>query len=111
MNIKKGDMVIVRRGKDRGTPDKPKIGKVLHVFPNTNRLIVENVNMISRHTRPTQRNPKGGIIRKESPISRANVAPYCKSCGAATKVSYKVIRESGSVDRKIRICRRCGETI
>ncbi len=110
MKIKKGDTVVVQRGKDRGTSEKPKTGKVLHVFPGRNRLIVEGVNMISRHTRPTQRNPKGGIIRKEAPIHRSNVALYCKSCGAPTRISYKVIEEDGK-QRKIRICRKCGEII
>jgi len=111
MRIKKGDTVVVRRGRDRGTPDRPKTGKVLHVFPKSNRLIVENVNLISRHTRPTQKNPKGGIVRKEAPISRANVALYCKTCSAPTKVSYKVIEESEGAKRKIRLCRKCGESI
>ena len=111
MRIKKGDIVVIRRGKDRGTPDKPKTGKVLHVFPKTNRLIVEGVNLISRHTKPTQNNPQGGIIRKEAPISRANVALYCKTCSAPTKVSYKVISEPGRPNVKIRICRKCGESI
>ena len=111
MNIKKDDIVVIRRGKDRGTPDKIKTGKVLAVFPNTNRLIIEGVNMIARHTKPTQRNSKGGIVRKEGTIHRSNVALYCKSCSAATKVSQKVLIESGGVRKKIRHCRRCGEAI
>jgi large subunit ribosomal protein L24 len=111
MNIKKDDIVIVRRGKDRGTPDKPKTGKVLAVFPRTNRLIIEGVNIIGRHTRPSQKNPKGGIVRKEAPIHRSNVSLYCKSCSAPAKVSKKVLDESGGSRKKIRHCRKCGEEI
>jgi len=110
MRIKKGDTVVIRRGKDRGTPDKLRTGKVLHVFPGRDRLIVEGINMISRHTRPTQRNPKGGVVKKEAPIHRSKVALYCKSCAAPTKISYRVIEESGHKN-KIRICRKCGESI
>jgi len=111
MNIKKDDIVVVRRGKDRGTPDKPKTGKVLAVFPTTNRLIVEGVNMIGRHTRPTQKNPKGGIVRKEGTIHRSNVALFCKSCSAATKISQRVLTDADGSKKKVRYCRRCGEAI
>ncbi len=111
MNIKKGDIVVIRRGKDRGTPDKPRTGKVLHVFPIKNRLIVEGVNIIGRHSRPTRRNPKGGIVKKEAPIHRSKVALFCKSCSAPTKVSYKVIEETEGKKSKIRLCRKCGEAI
>ncbi len=111
MRIKKGDTVIVRRGKDRGTKDKPKTGKVLHVFPGRNRLIIEGVNIISRHSRPTRTNPKGGVVRKEAPIHRSNVALYCKSCSAPTKVGFKFIDEGKDHASKVRVCRRCGEII
>jgi large subunit ribosomal protein L24 len=111
MNIKKGDIVVIRRGKDRGTPDKPKTGKVLHVFPAKNRLIIEGVNIIGRHSRPSRRNPKGGIVRKEAPIHRAKVALFCRSCSAPTKVSYKILEETEGKKTKIRLCRRCGEAI
>jgi large subunit ribosomal protein L24 len=109
MNIKKGDVVVILAGRDRGL-GKQKTGKVLAVFPRSNRLIVEGINLISRHTRPTQKSPKGGIVRKEAPIHRSNVALYCKTCGTATKISQKVLSEEGKT-RKLRICRRCGEAI
>jgi large subunit ribosomal protein L24 len=112
MNIKKGDMVVVRRGKYRSQePGKYKTGKVLHVFPGSNRLIIEGVNLISRHTKPSQRNPKGGIVRKEAPIHRSNVALFCRSCSAPTKVSFKVLEETVGQNRKVRFCRKCGEAI
>jgi large subunit ribosomal protein L24 len=66
--IKKGDQVVVLRGSDRG-----KAGRVLRVMPKKNRVVVEGVNVIKRHTRPTQRNPKGGILEKEAPIHMSNV--------------------------------------
>ena len=66
--IKKGDMVEVISGSDRG-----KTGRVLRVFPEKERVVVEGVNMIKRHTRPSQRNPKGGILQKEAPIHVSNV--------------------------------------
>jgi large subunit ribosomal protein L24 len=111
MNIKKSDIVVIRRGKDRGTPDKPKTGKVLHVFPEKNRMIVEGVNIIGRHSRPSRRNPKGGIVRKEAPIHRSKVALFCKTCSAPTKISYKMIEETEGKKSKLRICRKCGEAI
>jgi len=112
MNIRKGDTVVIRRGKYRSREaGKHKTAKVLHVFTDSNRLIVEGVNMISRHTRPSQKNPKGGIVRKESPIRRDNVAIFCKSCSAPAKISFKVLDESDGSKRKIRICRKCGEAI
>jgi len=111
MRIKKNDIVVVRRGKDRGTSDKPKTGKVLHVFPGRDRLIIEGVNMISRHTRPSQRNQKGGIVKREAPIHRSNIALYCKSCDTPTKISFKFIDEGKGTKSKIRLCRKCGESI
>jgi large subunit ribosomal protein L24 len=111
MNIKKGDIVAIRRGKDRGSPDKPKTGRVLHVYPSENRLLVEGVNIIARHARPTRRNPKGGIVRKEAPVHRSIVALFCKSCSAATKVSYKVVEETDGKKIKLRLCRKCGEAL
>lgn len=110
MNIKKGDIVAILAGRDRSTGGKLKTAKVLAVFPRNNRLIVEGVNMISRHTQPTQRNPKGGIVRKEATIHRSNVALYCKTCSVPTKVSYKVMSAEGK-KKKVRICRKCGEAI
>ena len=104
MNIKKGDTVYVISGNYKG-----KIAKVLHVSPERNRLIVEGVNMIKRHSRPTQRNPKGGIVTKEGTVHRSNVKIYCGNCNSPTRVSHKVIEGRGSKKQdKIRVCRLCG---
>lgn len=111
MRIKKGDIVAIIKGRDRVAGDKPKTGKVLAVFPHTNRLIVEGVHMISRHTRPTQKTPQGGIVKKETSIHRSNVAIYCKTCSAPTKIAYKVLGDDAGKEKKQRICRKCGEAL
>ena len=71
MKLKKGDTVKVLSGNDRG-----KVGKILKVFPEENRIIIEGVNLIKRHTRPTQKNRKGGIVEKEAPVHLSNLAPF-----------------------------------
>ncbi len=104
MNIKKGDNVYIISGNDQG-----KTAKVLHVFPDRNRLIVEGVNMIKRHSRPTQRNPQGGIVTKEGTIHRSNVKIYCGNCNSPTRVSHRVVGGKGiKTQDKIRVCRLCG---
>jgi large subunit ribosomal protein L24 len=104
MNIKKGDSVFVISGNSRG-----KVAKVLHVYPDRDRLIVEGINMMKRHSRPTQRNRKGGIITKEGTIHRSNVKLYCGSCSSPTRVSYRLVESKGMKKvAKIRVCRLCG---
>ncbi len=110
MSIKKGDIVAVLSGRDRAAGGKYKTGKVLAVFPEKNRLIVEGIHMITKNARPTQKSPKGGIVTMEASIHRSNVALYCKSCSAPTKTSFKVLEDSGK-NKKLRICRKCGEAI
>jgi large subunit ribosomal protein L24 len=103
MNIKKNDMVSIIGGNYRG-----KVAKVLHVDPDKNRLIVEGINMIKRHTRPTRQNAKGGIITKEAPIHRSNVKLYCSSCHSPTRAGFKILDIKGSKVTKTRFCRKCG---
>ena len=97
--IKKGDKVEVLAGKYRG-----KQGKVLKSFPEDRRIIVEGVNLVKRHARPSQENPQGGIITKEAPIDISNVALICDSCSRTVRVGYNVNAEGA----KKRVCRRCG---
>lgn len=99
LNIKKGDKVEVITGKYRG-----KQGKVLKSFPDDNRVIVEGVNLVKRHSRPTQDNPQGGIITKEAPIDLSNIALVCDSCGRRIRVGYRFDAEGN----KRRVCRKCG---
>jgi len=104
MNIKKGDNVYIISGNYRG-----KVAKVLHVYPERNRLIVEGINMMKRSSRPTRRNPKGGIVTKEGTIHRSNVKVYCGSCSSPTRVANKLVEGKGAKKKnKVRCCRLCG---
>lgn len=102
LSVKKGDIVVVLAGKNKG--DK---GKVLRVEPKKERLIVEGVNLVKRHTRATPKVPQGGIITKEAPIHASNVMVVCSKCGKPTRVGKKVLADG----KKVRICKRCQEVI
>ena len=105
MKIIKGDQVKIIAGKDRG-----KIGKVLRVLTNKNQILVEGVNLIYKHSRPSQKNPKGGIIEKEGPIHVSNVMFY--STDGPTRIGFRVIedKERGTKS-KVRISAKSGEMI
>jgi len=105
MRIKKNDTVMVIAGK--GRTQKSNIARVLKVFPEQGRILVEGVNMVKRHSRPTRRNPKGGVIEKEGSVHISNVMLYCDKCSSATRVGYRLL-EDGS---KVRICKKCGEIL
>ena len=97
--IRRNDTVMVVTGKDNG-----KRGRVLRVLPLKNRLVVEGVNMIKRHTRPNpQRNIKGGIVEREASMHASNVQLVCPECGKTTRIGHKILTDG----RKIRICRKC----
>jgi large subunit ribosomal protein L24 len=102
LKIRKGDRVQILNGKSRG-----KQGKVLKSFPQEGRVVVEGINLIKRHTRPTQENPQGGIVTKESPIDISNVALICESCNHKVRVGYRFDTEG----HKVRICRKCGADV
>jgi large subunit ribosomal protein L24 len=97
--IRKNDTVLVTTGKDRG-----KKGRVIRVVPEKNRLIVEGVNLIKRHTRPNPaKNIKGGVVQREASLHASNVQLVCPECGAQTRIGHKVLDDG----RKVRICRKC----
>ena len=103
MSIRKNDQVIVRAGKDRG-----KKGRVLSVVPGKNRVVVEGVNLIKRHTRPNpQKNIKGGIVEREGSIHVSNVQPVDPETGKATRVGRKVLEDG----RRVRVSRRSGSVL
>lgn len=98
MNIKKGDNVLVITGKDKG-----KTGKVVDVNPKTNKVTVENVNVVTKHQKPRSQQDKGGIIKKTAPFEASNAMVICSACGKATRVAH------AEVDGKnVRICKKCG---
>jgi len=91
--------VLVITGKDRG-----KRGRVLKLLPDKNRLIVEGVNLIKRHTRPNPaKNIKGGIVEREASLHASNVQLVCPECGAQTRVGRRILGDG----RKVRVCRKC----
>ena len=97
--IRRNDTVVVTTGKDSG-----KRGRVLKVLPAKNRLIVEGVNIIKRHTKANpQRNIKGGVVEREASIHASNVQLVCPECGKMTRVGRKILADG----RKVRICRKC----
>ncbi|MGB9886559.1 MAG: 50S ribosomal protein L24 [Moorellales bacterium] len=100
MHVKKGDTVVVISGKEKG-----KRGKVLAVDRRRNRVLVEGVNLVKRHLRPTRELPQGGIVEKEASIHLSNVLPLCSKCDAPSRVG-RAFLEGG---RKVRVCKRCGE--
>jgi large subunit ribosomal protein L24 len=102
-NIKKGDTVVVITGDDKD-PKKPR--KVLEVLVDESRLIVEGVNIVSRHTKPSAQNTRGGIIKKEAPIHISNVMIWDAKAGAGTRVQRN--REEGKL---VRIAKKSGGVI
>ena len=103
--IRKDDTVIVLAGKDKG-----RSGRVIRVFPDADRVVVEGVNRVKRHTKPDMANPNGGVIAKEAPIHVSNVAVRDPKTGKATRVGFKVVGE-GAQRRKVRIAKGSGVQI
>lgn len=101
MKIKKGDNVIVIAGKDRG-----KQAKVLRVFRDSDKVLVEGVNVRKKHQRPRREGEKGQMIDMPHPLHLSNVLLYCASCGQGVRVGAKL-----SGDKKIRVCKKCGREI
>ena len=101
MNVKKNDTVVVLSGKDKG-----KRGKVLSVDPEARKVVVEKVNLASRHQKPRRQGEEGGIIQKEIPLYASKVMAVCPKFDKPTRVAHKV--EGG---KKVRVCKHCGAEI
>lgn len=101
MHVKKGDKVMVISGKDKG-----KTGVILSAFPKKDRVLVEGVNIVKKHTKPNQANPQGGIVEQEATIHVSNVMLLDPKSGEPTRVGYKV--EDG---KKVRVAKKSGEII
>mgnify|MGYP001149237807 CR=1 FL=1 len=101
MEIKKGDNVVIITGKDKG-----KKGKVLETSPKKSKLIVENVNIVTKHKKPKSAQDKGGRIQKANPIDISKAMVICSTCNKATRVSHKVVN-----GKKVRICKKCSASL
>ncbi|HAZ37182.1 MAG TPA: 50S ribosomal protein L24 [Clostridiaceae bacterium] len=101
LHVKRGDTVVVLTGKD-----KDKKGEVLKVFPKKNRVIVKNVNMVTKHVKPSMANKEGGIVHQEAPINASNVMLYCTKCNKPTRIAHKILADGS----KVRVCKHCNET-
>ncbi len=101
-HLKKDDKVKVIAGKDKG-----KVGKIIKVDRKKQRVLVENINIVKRHTRPDMQNRQGGIIESEAPIHWSNVMLMCDKCVAPIRVKKKILDDG----KKVRICRKCNEII
>ena len=107
MKIKKNDMIIVIAGNDKG-----KTGKVLKVFPVTNRVIVEGINIRKKHTKPSQKNPQGGILEKEASINASNVMMLDPKTNEPTRLGAQIILDEKSGKKKrARVSKATGEMI
>ncbi len=102
MKVVKNDTVVILSGTDKG-----KRGIILKVFPKQERVIVEGVNFIKRHTRPTQKSPQGGIIEKEASIAASNVMLVCPKCDTPSRVGRQVLKDG----KRVRTCKSCGEML
>ncbi len=101
MTVKTGDTVVVLAGKDKG-----KTGKVTAVSADQGRVIVENVNVVSKHQKPRSQEDKGGIIKKSAPIDASNVQVICPVCGKATRVAHSEVD-----GKKVRTCKKCNASL
>ncbi|MGV8906353.1 MAG: 50S ribosomal protein L24 [Acetobacterium sp.] len=101
MHIKKDDIVMVISGKDKG-----KKGKVIQSYPKEAKVLVENVNMVTKHQKPTQQMQQGGITQQEGRIEASNVLIYCVKCEKGVRTGHKVLNDG----KKVRYCKKCNET-
>ena len=102
MSIKKDDLVIVLSGKDKG-----KKGKVLSVMPKEGKVIVEKVNVVSRHTKARKQGEQSGILQKEAPLYACKVQKVCPKCNKATRPAHKLLADG----KKVCVCKKCGAEI
>ncbi len=101
LHVRKGDTVLVLSGKDKG-----KQGKIIEALPKKAKVVVEGINKVKRHSKPSQSNPQGGIITKDAPLGSSKVMLVCPACKKATRIKKTVV--AGSY---VRTCKKCGEVI
>ena len=105
MKVKKGDQVLIARGKDKG-----KKGKVLRSFPGEMKVLVEGVNIKKKHQRPRREGEKGQIVEVPFPLPEANVRLICPRCGQPSRVGYRLVSQNNK-KKKARVCKKCGNLI
>ena len=101
MNIRKADKVYINTGKDKG-----KTGNVLAVYPKDDAVLIEKINIIKKHLKPTKNAPHGGISEIERPMNVSKLSLVCPNCSKSTSVMYKIVN-----DKKNRFCKKCNELI
>jgi len=102
VQVRKGDVVIVQSGKDKG-----KKGKILKSLPDQNKVVVEGINKVKKHQKPSRAIPRGGILPIEAPITAANVMFLCTKCNKPTRLGVKILDNN----EKVRVCKQCGEIV
>lgn len=102
MRLRKGDRVYIVSGKDKG-----KEGSILRRDPAKDLIVVENVNIVTKSMRPTQKNPQGGLVKMEAPMHASKAMLVCPNCGKPTRVS-RAFLDNG---KKVRVCKKCGEIV
>ena len=107
MHVRTGDTVVVITGDDTGTAQAPTVSKVLRVLPEKGKIVVQNVNRVYKHLKPSRRNPQGGRLSKEMPIDASNVMLYCQQCKRGVRVGKRVLGDG----RKERFCKKCGASL
>ena len=109
LHIKKGDTVVLNVGSYANKftkPGTPKTGKVLEVSPKEGKVIVEGINMVTKHVKPRKQGESGGIVQAEAPILASKVSLYCSKCGKGVRAAHKI--ENG---KKTRVCAKCGNAL
>lgn len=101
LHVKKGDTVVVLSGKDKGQQ-----GQIIQAFPKKDKVVVEGIKKVKRHTKPNQKAPQGGILEKEAPIHASKVMLVCPVCKKPTRIAKKEVK-----GKMIRACKKCGEVI
>ena len=107
MHIKKDDIVEVITGDDAGTTKARTTGRVLRVLPEKNKVVVEGVNRVYRHMKPSRRNAQGGRLSKEMPVAVSNVLLYCSTCRRGVRIGRRYTADG----RKERYCKKCGNAL
>ena len=101
LHVKKGDTVVVLSGKDKG-----KQGKIIQAMPKKGQVVVEGINKVKRHTKPSMKTPQGGILTKEAPLHACKVMLICPSCNKPTRIAHKQVN-----GKNARACKKCGEIV